>query len=69
MLNERLANTALFCGDDIDSILDCTATELEGYMGVRELELITANEIGRIFLGVVEFHLASAVSDMRKMRS
>lgn len=68
MLNERLANTALFCGNDIDSILECTAVELADYMEGQERDFLTANEIGRIFLENVEFHLSSSVKDMRKMR-
>lgn len=68
MLNERIANTPLLCGDDIEDILQCAGIELSDYMSNNDRDLVTANEIGRIFLEKVESHISWAVEAMRQIR-
>ena len=68
MLTIRLTNTPLFCVHDIDEIIEETVSDLSELSSDSETGLLTANELGRIFLSNVENHLAESVNAMRELR-
>lgn len=69
MLNVRLANTPLFCTDDISAIIESLSFQVSAIMSETGNGVLSANQLGTAFFEQVESYLQSAVDDMQEMRS
>jgi hypothetical protein len=66
MLNQKIADTPLFCGCDVDNIISFSQLSISTFMEKNDKNILSANEIGSIILENIELNIIWKLNKCRK---